>query len=88
LPNNYCVKVRGGVMARHSNFKNSLVVSTRFEEEEYQKVKDIAALETITTGRLVTAQELIRDAVSFVYGDNERLRECFRRTRQKLKSRY
>ncbi len=75
-------------MARHSSFKNSLVVSTRFEADEYQKVKDIAALETINTGRIVTAQELIRDAVSFVYGDNERLRECFRRSRANIKSRY
>lgn len=75
-------------MGRPISIKNSIVVSTRFNAEEYQKVKDIAALESINTGRIVTAQELIRDAVKFVYGDNERLRECFRRSRAKVRSRY
>lgn len=75
-------------MARPSYFKKSLVISTRFEEDEYKKVQDIAALETISTGRVVTAQELIRNAVSFVYGDNERLRECFRRSREHINKRF
>lgn len=69
-------------------FKRTLVVSTRIDADEYQRVQEIAALETINTGRLVTAQELIRDAITFVYGDNERLRECFRRTRQKIQKRH
>lgn len=68
--------------------ENMLVVSTRFESEEYHKVQEIAALESLTTGRRITAQELIRDAVKFVYGDNERLRECFRRSRKSAARRY
>lgn len=72
---------------RPSKFKRSLVISVRFEEEEYRRVQDIAALETINTGRIVTAQELIRDSVTFVYSDNERLRECFRRTRNHITKR-
>jgi hypothetical protein len=62
-------------------FKNDVVVSTRIEENEYAKVKELAALESLHTGRVVTAQELIRQAITFVYGDNERLRESFRRAR-------
>ena len=69
-------------------FKNSLVVSVRFEADEYQKVQDIAALESINSGKKISAQELIRDAVRFVYGDNERLRECFRRSREHIHKRY
>lgn len=75
-------------MSRPSRFKKSIVVSTRFEADEYQKVQDIAALESINSGRKITAQELIRDAVSFVYGDNERLRECFRRSREHITKRF
>lgn len=75
-------------MARHPSFKQSLVISIRFEAEDYQKVQDIAALESINTGRKISAQELIRDAVNFVYGDNERLRECFRRSREHINKRY
>ena len=74
-------------MGRPSRFKKSIVVSTRFEADEYQKVQDIAALESINSGRKITAQELIRDAVKFVYGDNERLRECFRRSREHISKR-
>lgn len=75
-------------MARPSSFKNSIVVSTRFEADDYQKVQDIAALKSIETGRKITAQELIREAVNYVYGDNEILRECFRRSREHITKRY
>lgn len=74
-------------MARPNLLKNSLVVSTRLEQDEYDRLKEIAALESINCGRCVTAQQLIRDAVSFVYGDGERLRECFRRTRSHMTKR-
>lgn len=73
---------------RNPLFKKSSVVSTRIETGFYQMIKDIAVLETVNTGKLVTAQELIRDALYFVYGDNERLRECFRRSRAAAVSKY
>jgi hypothetical protein len=68
-------------MARPPVLKDSMVVSVRLEREIYDQLKDIAALETINTDRSVTPQELIRNALKFVYSDNEKLRECFRRSR-------
>ncbi len=74
-------------VGRPKMFKETLVISVRFESEDYERVRDIAALETLQSGKLVTANELIRDAVSYVYGDNEKLRECFRRSRASSSSR-
>jgi len=71
-------------MARPPLMHTTLVVSCRFEYEDYMRVQEIAALETINSGKVITAQELIRNAVTFVYGDNERLRESFRRSREKI----
>lgn len=65
-----------------------MVVSIRFELEEYLHVQGIAELEANNTGKKVSTQQLIRDAVQYVYGDNERLRECFRRTRESSSKRY
>ena len=62
-------------------FKKDCVVSSRFDFVEYSRIVAIAAFETQHTGRKVTAQELIRNAVRFVFEDNERMRESFRRTR-------
>ncbi len=76
-----------GLMARPHLFKKSKVVSTRIEAEFYQNLQEIAALETIHSGRQVTCQELIRNALIFVYDDNERLRECFRRSRAHISKR-
>lgn len=61
------------------------VVSVRIDKKLHAMLKDIAALESSYTGRLVTAQQLIRNALQYVYSDNERLRECFRRSRRKNK---
>lgn len=69
-------------MGRPRSFKKYMVVSIRFELEEYLQVQEIAELEALNTGKKVSTQALIRDAVRFVYGDNEKLRECFRRTRE------
>lgn len=63
-------------------FKNSVVVSTRFDACDYRLMQEIAALESSCTGRMVSAQDLIRDACNFVYRDGDKLREVFRRTRQ------
>jgi hypothetical protein len=75
-------------MARQSRFNETLVISVRFEAEEYRKVQDIAALESINSGKKISAQELIRDAVNYTYGDNERLRESFRRSRSHITKRF
>lgn len=74
-------------MGRPAVFKNSVVVSTRFEEEEYRMIQEIAALESSYSGRKITAQDLIRDACKFCYQDGERLREVFRRTREHVNKR-
>jgi len=73
-------------MGRHHLFKNGLVVSTRFNEEDYRLVQEIADLESARLGKYVSAQELIRNAVQYVYSDNERLRESFRRARRNASS--
>ncbi len=74
-------------MGRPTTFKHSLVVSTRFEEEEYRLIQEIAALESTYCNRKITAQDLIRDACKFVYQDGERLRESFRRSREHINKR-
>jgi hypothetical protein len=73
-------------MARPPAFKNSVVVSTRFEEESYRMIQEIASLET-SCGNKVSAQDLIRLACKFCYEDGERLREVFRRTREHINKR-
>ena len=63
-------------------FENTFIVSIRMEHDLYAMVKDIAALETQFSGRRISAHELIRAAVRFMYEDNDRMRECFRRSRK------
>lgn len=75
-------------MARPSLFKESKVFSTRLNPEMLDLLHEIAALESINTGKKVTVQELIRSALDFVYNDNERLRECFRRSRAAISKRF
>ena len=75
-------------MARPNSLDENLVVSARIEKSTYELMREIAALETINTGRVVTIQELIRDALKYVYVDNERLRECFRRSRSHITKRF
>jgi len=66
---------------------NTVVVSTRLEKDMHERLHEIAALESLATGKKITAQELIRDALRFVYEDDERLRECFRRSRSHITKR-
>lgn len=75
-------------MARPNLLPDNLVTSVRIEKDMDDLLNDIAALETINTGRKVTKQELIRNALSFVYNDHERYRECFRRTRIRVTKRF
>lgn len=72
---------------RPKKFKNSILISARLDFEQHQQLKDIADLESTHTGRQVTMQDLIRNAIKFVYEDNERLRECFRRSRAHINRR-
>lgn len=75
-------------MARPKIIKDSVIFTLRMEREMERKIKDIAALESVHSNRLVTMQELIRNAINFVYEDNERLRECFRRSRSRANKRF
>lgn len=63
----------------------SQVISVRIEKRMYEMLRDLASLESLNTGRNVTVMELIRTALTYVYEDNERLREAFRRSRAVLK---
>ena len=77
----------GGVMGKRIILDDNFVVSLRIEKEMYQLLHDIASLESINTGNRVTTQELIRNALKYVYSDNERLRECFKRSRSHITKR-
>ena len=70
-------------MGRRPSIKNMIVLSIRFDEEVFSKVQEIAELESQVYGKQISAHELIRSAVEWVYGDNERMREAFRLTRTK-----
>ena len=74
-------------MARKPKLEENQVVSTRIEKSMYQMLYDIAALETLNTGKKVAVQDLIRNALNYVYTDNERLRESFRRSRSHITKR-
>lgn len=71
-------------MARPMSLDDNVVVSVRIEKSMYTMLQELSALETLHAGRIVSVNELIRSAVSFTYSDNERLRECFRKTRAHL----
>ena len=75
-------------MARKTKFSKQTVASIRFEEELYTLMIDLAHLETVRTGSVVTASQLVREACSFVYEDNDRLRECFRRARSSARRKF
>lgn len=74
-------------MAKPKKFENSRVISVRFEEQEYETYRELAALESISTGHNISVLDLIRDACRFTYGDNERMRESFRRSRAHINRR-
>lgn len=75
-------------MGRRPVLEENFVVSARIEKSMYHMLQDIAALETINSGRKITVQELLRNALNYVYSDNERLRECFRRARTHVNRRF
>jgi hypothetical protein len=68
-------------------YKKSRIISLRLEEDLYQLIKEIAALESTYSGKKVTEQSLCRNALEFCYQDGERLREVFRRARANLTKR-
>jgi hypothetical protein len=75
-------------MGRKKMLPNTVVISIRLNEDDWNRVREIAALETLNTGRVVSSHELIRQAIKFVYDDNERLRESFRRAKRAAQSGY
>ncbi len=68
-------------MGRKKTAADTVVVSLRISEADWMRMREIAALETLNTGKIVTSHELIRQAIRFVYDDNERMRESFRRAK-------
>jgi hypothetical protein len=68
-------------MARPMSMGENMVVSVRIEKETYSMLQELASLESLHAGRTVSVNDLIRKAINFTYSDNERLRECFRKTR-------
>lgn len=80
-------------MPKQLMIKEPLDINIVIESADYRLIQEIAAIESTVVGRKIHAADLIRDALKFVYRDNERLRECFRRARQansksKLKNKY
>jgi len=69
-------------------FKNSEMVSLRLDAQMHIQLKEIAALETSLSGKLVTMQDLIRNSLHFSYDDGERLREVFRRNKEKINKQF
>ena len=67
---------------RPCKIANPININIRMSQEEYEKVKEIAALESIAQRQVISTHELIRRAIEFVYGDNERMREAFRRAKR------
>lgn len=61
--------------------KDHTLVNLRIEKVKWHEIMQIAALESSYVGKTISGQDLIRDALTFVYGDNERLRYCFKRIR-------
>jgi len=74
-------------MARRNFLNDALVVSCKIERDMLNTLHDLAALESLHSGRTVSVQELIRNALEYVYTDNERLREAFRRSRSHVSKR-
>jgi hypothetical protein len=68
-------------MARPIKDGGTFDIRLRVSKNCWALIQEIAHLESMHTGRFVTGQELIRLAIHYVYYDNERLREVFRRTR-------
>ena len=63
--------------------KEFLVMRIRLYKDQYEHVRGVAQMETLLKGKYVSANTLIRNAVTFVYTDNERLRDMFRREKKK-----
>ena len=75
-------------MARPKALGDTVVKSIRLPVELWRMLIDLAALQTVTTGRNITSIDLIREAIEYTFCDNERLRECFRRSRVSSNKRF
>ena len=58
----------------------------RLPLDDYRLLAEMAALETAAVGKTVHMCELVREAVRLYYADNDRLRECFKRSRHRKKT--
>jgi len=74
-------------MGRKKLYGSVSTVNIKFETSQWANVQEIAALESAVCARNITGAELVRQAVHYVFEDNERLREMFRRSRVCLKKR-
>lgn len=70
-------------MARRGFLGPTRLTSIRIPQDMHDLLQDMAIMESMHTGLQVTVNRLLCMAVEFTYLDNERLRECFRRTREK-----
>lgn len=62
--------------------QKTVTLPIRFDKYHYQMLREVADLETINSGQEITVAFLIREAVKWVYAENERLREIFRKHRE------
>jgi hypothetical protein len=56
-------------------------INLYIEKQEYERLKEIARVESIAHGKPIGALFLIREAVNYIYRDEMRLRDMFRRYR-------
>lgn len=68
-------------MPRPKEFVDEVVISIHMERSLLELVQEVASAESSYTGKRVAATQLMRHAVKYVFDDNERMREAFRRSR-------
>lgn len=72
-------------MGRRPLFKDEVQVACRMDKMMYRRLLELAAIQTTQNNNYTSAQELIREAITFCYFDNERLRKLFYKRRQIFK---
>ena len=68
-------------LGRPKKITHDCVVRFRISKKLFNKLQDIAAIESAHAGYKVCASEVIRDCLDYVVIDNERMRNCFRQSR-------
>lgn len=75
-------------MGRPKKLGEMQIMSVRLEKDVYDVISELSAFHSTYRGRVVSIQELIRQALRYVYMDNECLRECFRRSRRRTSGKW